>query len=64
MNRDCKNQIKKNVGQVDWLKGNKIYTKWKGYDNSFFGWIDKKYLHIKSELFSVLWSKQKQKRLN
>ena len=25
-------------------KGDKIYVKWKGYDNSFNSWIDKKYL--------------------
>ena len=25
-------------------KGNKLYVKWKGYDNSFNSWIDKKYL--------------------
>ena len=25
-------------------KGDKMYVKWKGYDNSFNGWIDKKYL--------------------
>ena len=23
-------------------KGDKLYVKWKGYDNSFNGWIDKK----------------------
>ena len=23
-------------------KGNKVYSKWKGYDNSFSSWIDKK----------------------
>ena len=23
-------------------KGNKLYVKWKGYDNSFSSWIDKK----------------------
>ena len=23
-------------------KGNKLYVKWKGYDNSFNNWIDKK----------------------
>ena len=22
-------------------KGNKLYVKWKGYDNSFNSWIDK-----------------------
>ena len=25
-------------------KGNKLYVKWKGYNNSFNSWIDKKYL--------------------
>ena len=25
-------------------KDNKLYVKWKGYDNSFNSWIDKKYL--------------------
>ena len=25
-------------------KGDKLYVKWKGYDNSFNGWIDKKEL--------------------
>ena len=25
-------------------KGNKLYVKWKGYDNSFNSWIDKKNL--------------------
>ena len=25
-------------------KGNKLYIKWKGYNNSFNSWIDKKYL--------------------
>ena len=23
-------------------KGDKLYVKWKGYDNSFISWIDKK----------------------
>ena len=23
-------------------KGDKLYVKWKGYDNSFYSWIDKK----------------------
>ena len=26
-------------------KGNKLYVKWKGYDNSFNSWIDKKDWH-------------------
>ena len=25
-------------------KGDKLYVKWKGYDNSLNSWIDKKYL--------------------
>ena len=25
-------------------KGEKLYVKWKGYDNSFTSWIDKKYI--------------------
>ena len=25
-------------------KGDRLYVKWKGYDNSFSSWIDKKYL--------------------
>ena len=25
-------------------KGNKLYAKWKGYDNSFNSWIDKKHV--------------------
>ena len=25
-------------------KGDKPYVKWKGYDNSFNSWIDKKYI--------------------
>ena len=25
-------------------KGDKLYVKWKGYDNSFNSWIDKKKL--------------------
>ena len=27
-------------------KGNKLYVKWKGYDNSFNSQIDKKYIVI------------------
>ena len=25
-------------------KGDKLYVKWKGYDNSFNNWIDKKHI--------------------
>ena len=31
---NCKRKIKR--------KGDKLYVKWKGYDNSFNSWIDKK----------------------
>ena len=32
-------------------KGNKLYVKWKGYDNSFNSWIDKKDLVYMSQYF-------------
>ena len=33
-------------------KGNKLYVKWKSYDNSFNSWINKRHIVIKNELFS------------
>ena len=33
-----KNRMQKVINQ----KGDKLYVKWKGYDNSFNNWIDKK----------------------
>ena len=33
-------------------KGDKLYVKWKGYDNSFNSWIDKKGIVDKNGLFS------------
>ena len=33
-------------------KGDKLYVKWKGYDNSFNSWIDKKRLSINEQLLS------------
>ena len=30
------------IEKVTKRKGDKIYVKWKGYDNSFNSWIDKK----------------------
>ena len=43
MNKNCKKQIKKfRIEKVIKRKGDKIYIKWKGYDNSFNSWIDKK----------------------
>ena len=33
-------------------KGHKLCVKWKGYDNSFNSWIDKKRLSINKSIFS------------
>ena len=44
MKKNCKKTNKKQfrVEKVIKKKGNKLYVKWKGYDNSFNSWIDKK----------------------
>ena len=34
--------IKFRIEKVIKRKGNKLYVKWKGYNNSFTSWIDKK----------------------
>ena len=45
MKKNCKRLIKKNLEWIKYLKkGDKLYVKWKGYDNSFNSWINKKYL--------------------
>ena len=36
------NQTQFRVEKILKAKGNKLYVKWKGYDNSFNSWIDKK----------------------
>ena len=36
------NQQKFRIEKVIKRKGDKLYVKWKGYDNSFHSWIDKK----------------------
>ena len=36
------NQEKFRIEKVFERKGDKLYVKWKGYDNSFNSWIDKK----------------------
>ena len=33
------------------IKGDKLYVKWKGYDNSFNSWIDKKILLYKMSYY-------------
>ena len=35
-------QIEFRIEKVIKRKGDKVYVKWKGYDNSFNSWIDKK----------------------
>ena len=44
MKKNCKRLIKKKIRieKVIKRKGNKLYVKWKGYENSFNGKIDKK----------------------
>ena len=36
------NQEEFRIENVIRRKGDKLYVKWKGYDNSFNSWIDKK----------------------
>ena len=36
------NQEEFRIEKVIKKKGNKLYVKWKGYNNSFNSWIDKK----------------------
>ena len=36
-----RNQQEFRIEKVIKKQGNKVYGKWKGYDNSFDGWIDK-----------------------
>ena len=40
------NQKEFRVEKVIKRKGDKLYVKWKGYDNSFNSWINKKYIVI------------------
>ena len=44
MKKNCKKQIKNSLEYKKYLKkkGDKSYLKWKGYDNRFNSWIDKK----------------------
>ena len=43
MKKNCKKLIKKNSEQDKYLKkGDKLYVKQKGYNNSFNIWINKK----------------------
>ena len=44
MKNNCKktNQKEFRIEKVIKSKGDKLYVKWKDYDNSFNNWIDKK----------------------
>ena len=43
MKKNCKTQIKKiRIKKLIKKKDDKLYVKWKGYDNSFNSWINKK----------------------
>ena len=44
MKKNCKkaNQEKLRIEKIIKRKGDKLYFKWKGYDNSFNSWINKK----------------------
>ena len=44
MKKDCEktNQKECRIEKILKTKGNKLYVKWKGYNNSFYSWIDKK----------------------
>ena len=47
-----KNQREFTVEKLRKRKSNKLYVKWKGYDNSFNSWIDKKRHSINEWIFS------------
>ena len=48
LERFMKNQIEFRVKKIIKKKGNKLYVKWNGYDNSFTSLIDKnRYCYIK-----------------
>ena len=51
--RELKKAIQKEfrIAKVIKRKGDKLYVKWKGYNNSFNSWIDKNYIIKMSEYF-------------
>ena len=48
------NQKDFRIEKVIKRKGNKLYVKWKGYNNSFDSWIDKKDLINEWSIFSTI----------
>ena len=49
MRKTCQEEFR--IEKVIKRKENKLYVKWKGYDNSFNNWIDKKTLYKMSQYF-------------
>ena len=45
------NQNEQRIEKVIKRKGDKLYVRWKGYDNAFNNWRDKKDLVLMSEYF-------------
>ena len=45
------NQKEFRIEKVIKRKGNKLYVKWKGYNNSFYSWIDKKRSYRMNQYF-------------
>ena len=46
MKKNCKQKTSQKefrIEKVLKIKGDKLYVKWKGYNNSFNNWINKKY---------------------
>ena len=50
-NKNCKKNKPKRVKKVIKRKGDKLYVKWKGYDNSVNTWTDKRH-SINRRIFS------------
>ena len=53
--RIVKNKSSWHVKQVIKKKGDKLYVKWKGYDNSFNSSIDKKRYSIDIDIYYIKW---------
>ena len=54
MKKNCEkiDQQEFRIEKVIKKKGDKLYVKWKGYDNSFNSWSDKKRLSINESILS------------
>ena len=51
MKKNCRKQIKRNLGLKKKREGNKLYVKWKGYDNLYNIWIDNKEIYELVNIF-------------